>query len=129
MTAAHSSAEHRMRCALTGLRWCLGVVILIEACLFLFGPASRHQFASSHMPTAIRLILGWGEILGSVLLFIPKTSVRGAWLLLAIFLFAVAIHLLHGMTNVGSLVIYSAAAWAVASGRAGNQQTTGGSSD
>jgi hypothetical protein len=104
-------------------------VILIEACLFLFGPASRHQFASSHMPTAIRLILGWGEILGSVLLFIPKTSVRGAWLLLAIFLFAVAIHLLHGMTNVGSLVIYSAAAWAVASGRAGNQQTTGGSSD
>jgi uncharacterized membrane protein YphA (DoxX/SURF4 family) len=104
-------------------------VILTEAAIFLFGAESRHHFAATHMPSAIRFLLGWGEIIGSILLLIPKTSVRGAWLLLAIFLFAIAIHLLHGMTNVGSLVIYSAAAWAVGSGKAGNQQTTGASSD
>ena len=41
-----------------------------------------------------------------------------------IFLFAILIHLLHGMVNVGSLVIYSAAAYAVASTRSVNQNHT-----
>jgi hypothetical protein len=30
---------------------------------------------------------------------------------------AIAIHLLHGIFNVGNLVIYAAAAWAIASGK------------
>ena len=66
------------------------------------------------MPEIVRQILGWSEIIGALLLLIPQTVARGAWFLVGIFVFAIAIHLLHGAYNVGNLVIYSAAAWAIA---------------
>ena len=103
-------AALRTKIALTGLRWTLGVVILVEAVLFVLPPAAR-DFARSHMPNAVRLLLGWGEIVGSILMLIPRNAVRGAWLLFAVFLLAIAIHLIHGMYNAGNLVIYAAAAW------------------
>ena len=109
-------SDARVKNALCVLQWTVGVVILIEAVLFVM-PSARHDFARSHMPDALRLVLGWGEILGSVLLLIPQTVVRGAWVLIAIFVLSIVVHLLHGMYNVGSLVIYAAAAWAVAAGR------------
>ena len=65
----------------------------------------------------MRLVLAWGEIVGCVLFLIPRTAVRGAWLLVAVFVMAILIHLLHGLYNVGNLVIYAAAAFAVAVGR------------
>ena len=101
---------------LTVLQWALGVVILIEAVLFVM-PGAAHDFARTHMPGFVRMVLGFGEIAGSVLLLIPKTAVRGAWLLLAVFVMAVFIHLLHGAYNVGNLVIYAAAAFAIAVGK------------
>jgi type II secretory pathway component PulF len=104
------------RIGLTALQWALGVVILIEAVLFVL-PSAAHDFAHTHMPGFIRLVLGWGEILGSILLLIPGTAIRGAWLLLAIFIMAIFIHLLHGAYNVGNLVIYAAAAFAIAWGK------------
>ncbi|HEY4905043.1 MAG TPA: DoxX family protein [Candidatus Sulfotelmatobacter sp.] len=109
--------EQRMRAALTGLQWTLGLVILIEAVLFVM-PGAAHDFSKTHMPNALRLILGWGEILGAILLLIPRTAIRGAWVLLVIFVLAIFIHVLHGMFNVGYLFIYAAAAWAVATGKA-----------
>ena len=111
--------EPRMK-ALTSLQWTLGLVILIEAVLFVM-PSAGHAFASTHMPNAVRLILGWGEILGAILLLIPQTAVRGAWALVLIFVFAILIHLLHGMFEVGNLVIYTAAAWAIAVGKNSTQ--------
>jgi hypothetical protein len=69
------------------------------------------------MPNAVRLVLGWGEIFGAILLLIPQTAVRGAWVLFLIFVFAILIHLLHGMFEVGNLVIYTSAAWTIAVGR------------
>jgi hypothetical protein len=51
-------------------------------------------------------------------LLIPRTAVRGAWILLAVFVLAIAIHLLHGLFNVGNLVIYVAAASVVVAGKA-----------
>ena len=99
--------------ALTILQWTLGVVILIEAVLFVL-PSAAHEFARTHMPGFVRLVLGWGEIVGCILLLIPKTAIRGAWMLVAVFIMAILIHLLHGAYNVGSLVIYTAAAFAVA---------------
>lgn len=98
------------------LRYALGVVILIEAVLFIL-PSAAHDFARTHMPAFVRMLLGWGEIAGCILLLIPKTAVRGAWLLFAVFVFAILIHLLHGQYNVGNVVIYAAAALAVAIGR------------
>lgn len=98
------------------LRWSLGIVILVEAILFVL-PGAAHGFARTHMPDVVRLILGFGEILGCILLLIPQTVVRGAWLLLAVFVMAILIHLLHGMYGVGNLVVYAAAAFAIAVGK------------
>ena len=102
--------------ALTILQWTLGVVILIEAVLFVL-PSAAHEFSRTHMPGFVRLILGWGEIAGCILLLIPKTAIRGAWLLVAVFVFAILIHLLHGTYSIGSLAIYAAAALAIAIGK------------
>src|SRR5258708_21508291 len=88
--------EHRMKCALTGLQWTLGLVILIEAVLFLM-PSARHDFARTHMPDILRQVPGWGEILGAILLLIPRTAVRGAWVLAGIVFLAIIAPLLHRM--------------------------------
>jgi len=98
---------------LTILRWALGVVILIEAVLFAM-PSAAHDFARTHLPGFVRLVLAWGEIVGCVLLLIPRTAVRGAWVLVAVFVMAILTHLMHGMYGIGNLVIYTAAALAIA---------------
>ena len=115
MTA--SMTAQRTKIALTGLQWTLGLVILVEAILFLL-PNAAHAFASTHLPNIIRMLLGWGKIAGCILMLIPRTAVRGAGVLAAVFLLAIAIHLLHGMYEVGNLAIYTAAAGAVAVGKA-----------
>ena len=97
------------------LKYSLGIVILIEAVMFVL-PSAAHEFSRTHMPGFVRMVLGWGEIAGSVLLLIPKTAIQGAWLLLAVFVMAILIHLLHGMYGIGNLVIYAAAAFAIAVG-------------
>ena len=106
----------RTRTAMTVLQWALGVVILVEAVLFVL-PSAAHEFERTHMPGFIRIVLGFGEILGCILLLIPRTAIRGAWVLLAVFVLAIMIHLLHGAYNVGNLVIYAAAAFAIAIGK------------
>ncbi len=106
----------KTKLGLTVLQWTLGVVILIEAVMFVL-PSAAHDFALTHMPGFVRMILGFGEILGCVLLLIPKTTIRGAWLLLAVFIFAILIHLLHGAYNIGNLAIYAAVAFAIAIGK------------
>ncbi|HEV3305994.1 MAG TPA: hypothetical protein VGZ91_06115 [Candidatus Sulfotelmatobacter sp.] len=106
----------RAKIALTVLQWTLGLVILIEAIQFVM-PAAAHGFAGTHMPNIVRLLLGWGEIAGCILMLIPRTALRGAGLLVAFFVLAIVLHLLHGMYGVGNLAIYAAAAWAVAVGK------------
>lgn len=63
------------KCGLTALRWALGVVILIEAILFVL-PGAAQSFSRTHMPAIVRMILGFGEIVGCVLMLIPQTAVR-----------------------------------------------------
>lgn len=104
------------KCGLTVLRFALAIVVLIEAVMFVL-PGAAHAFARTHMPAFIRLLLGFGEIAGCILLLIPATFVRGAWLLLFIFLMAILLHLLHGQYGIGNVVIYAAAAFAIAVGK------------
>ena len=104
------------KCGMIALRLALGIVILIQAVLFVM-PGAAHEFARTHMPGFVRLVLGFGEIVGALLLLIPGTVVRGAWLLLAVFVMAILLHLLHGLYNVGYLVVYAAAAFAIAVGK------------
>lgn len=117
MSVPNQSRESRARGALAGLKWVLGIVILIEAGIFLLAPEARHEFGRTHLPQILRLLLGWGEMVAAILLLIPRTTVLGAWLLLIIFLVAILVHVVHGMPNVGALVIDSAAAWALAFGK------------
>lgn len=104
------------KCGMIALRLALGIVILIQAVLFVM-PGAAHEFARTHMPGFVRLVLGFGEIAGALLLLIPRTVVRGAWLLLAVFVMAILLHLLHGLYGVGNLVVYAAAAFAIAVGK------------
>lgn len=104
------------KCGMIALRLALGIVILIEAVMFVL-PGAAHEFSRTHMPAFVRMVLGFGEIAGSLLLLIPGTVVRGAWLLLAVFVMAILLHLLHGMYGVGNLVVYAAAAFAIAVGK------------
>lgn len=104
------------KCGMIALRFALGIVILIEAVMFVM-PGAAHEFGRTHMPGFVRLVLGFGEIAGAVLLLIPATVVRGAWLLLAVFVMAILLHLLHGLYGVGNLAVYAAAAFAIAVGR------------
>ena len=67
----------KTKVALTVLQWALGAVILLESVLFVM-PSAGHEFARTHMPGFVRLLLGWGEIVGCILLLIPRTAVRGA---------------------------------------------------
>ena len=101
------------KCGMLALRLALGIVILIQAVLFVM-PGAAHEFARTHMPGFVRMLLGIGEIAGALLLLIPGTVVRGAWLLLAVFVMAIFLHLLHGLYGVGNLVVYAAAAFAIA---------------
>lgn len=103
------------KCGMTTLRWALGIVILIQAVMFVL-PGAAHEFSRTHMPGFVRMVLGLGEIAGCVLMLIPATVARGAWLLLAVFVMAILLHLLHGLYGIGNLVIYAAAAFAIAAG-------------
>ena len=104
------------QCGMTVLRWSLGMVILIQAVMFVL-PSAAHDSARMHLPGFVRLVLGFGEIIGGVLMLIPQTAVRGAWLLLAVFVMGILIHLRHGMYGIGNLVICAAAAFAIAADR------------
>jgi hypothetical protein len=106
--------EARVRNAITVLQWSLGMVVLVEAAPLVI-PSARHGFSKTGLPDALRLLLGWGEIVGAVLFLIPKTLLAGGWILGGTFLLAIAVHLLHGMWNVGALVVYAAVVWAVIS--------------
>lgn len=115
--------DHRVKTAITVLQCTLGIVILIEAILFVL-PGARHEFVRTHMPDIVRQVLGWGEIIGAILLLIPRTAVRGAWLLVALFALAIVVHVVHGLFNVGNLVIYTAVAWAIASAKSESKERT-----
>lgn len=104
------------KCGMIALRLALGIVILIEAVMFVM-PGAAHEFSRTHMPGFVRLVVGFGEIAGAILLLIPATAVRGAWLLLAVFVMAILLHLLHGLYGIGNLVVYAAAAFAIAVAR------------
>jgi thiosulfate reductase cytochrome b subunit len=107
----------RAGCGLLGLKWVLGLVILVQAATFAFSPASAHAFARTGLPNFIRLALAWAEMAAAVVFLIPRATIAGGWLLLVVLASAVVLHLLHGWLDVGGLLIYAAATWAVMSGK------------
>ena len=112
-----AATKSRFPCAIVILRWCVGLVVLIESCLFVFSPGSIHAFAKSGLPHLVRPILGGAEIIAAILFLIPPTRTIGGRALLAIFVAAALIHILHGQPDIGNLVIYGAAVYAVLAAR------------
>jgi hypothetical protein len=105
-------ANH-LRNAISILYWSVGLVVLIESCLFVFSASRGHAFAKSGMPQLIRPILGGSEIIAALIFLIPPARTVGGYALLVIFAVAGLIHILHGQLDVGGLVVYAAAVYTV----------------
>ncbi len=104
-----SANPHRQ--AVQVLRWVLGLVVLWESCLFLrrtILEVSRSGHLGVH--SWIFLVLATAEIIAAAMFLAPGVRVAGGYLLLVVFVFAAAFHVLHGeFSVVGGLAIYAAA--------------------
>ncbi len=107
--------QDRTRTAPIILRWVLGLVLLEQSARFAFSAGAARAFAATGMPNVVHLGLAWAEMVASVIFLIPKATamIIGGWLLLTVLGFAIVVHLLHGWFDVGILVLYAAATWAV----------------
>jgi hypothetical protein len=93
--------------AILGLQWTLGVVVFAEAALLVFsGPAPAVH--SLGVPRVVLTALALAEMVAAALFLIPRTVVIGGVGLTVVFALAIVIHILHGQTNVGGLIVYTA---------------------
>jgi DoxX-like family len=102
------NAEVR-RMAIPGLRWTLGLVLILESLRLALDTTAARHFANAGMPQWLRPALAWPEIVAAILFLVPLTTMLGGYLLLAVFLAAAALHFLHGEFQVGGLVVYAMA--------------------
>lgn len=96
--------------AIPGLRWTLGLVVLLQSFQFAFSPSAIRHFAQTGLPQWVRPALAGSEIIAALLFLIPAASVVGSYSLLAVFAIAIAVHFLHGQFDVGGLLVYGMAA-------------------
>lgn len=101
-------SRSRKDIAIVVLRLVLGTVVLAQSFVFLFGGESEMFFARHGLLDAVRLVLGWSEVLAAILFLLPPTLVVGAWFLLVVFAGAIFLHLAHGQFEVGGLLVYGA---------------------
>jgi hypothetical protein len=106
-------STNRLKNAICILYWSVGLVVLIESCLFVFSSSRAHAFAKSGMPQVIRPVLGGAEIIAALLFLIPPARTIGGYFLLIIFTLAALIHIVHGQTDVGGLVVCAAGVYTV----------------
>jgi hypothetical protein len=102
-------SQQLQKFAITGLRWSVGVVVLLESIRLTFSPSAIQHFAKMGHSPWIRLALSGGEIVAAILFLIPPANLTGGCLLVFIFAIAAVLHLLHGEFDVGNLIIYSMA--------------------
>jgi hypothetical protein len=112
-----STTKDRLPPALRILQWVLGLVILAESARFACSPGAAHSFAKTGLPDFIRLGLAWAQIAAAILFLVPRARAVGGWFLIVVLVLAIVIHLVHGWFDVGALVAYAAATWAVMAGK------------
>ena len=98
---------------IVALRLCLGLVVLAQSLIFIFGRESAQFFARHGFPNVMRLALGWAEFAAALLFLLPVTTAIGGWVLIAVFSLAILFHLIHGQFEVGGLLVYATAALVV----------------
>lgn len=95
------------------LRYVLGTVVLVQSVrvALYYQEVAR----SSHIPFPAEIVLGLAvvEALGALLFMLPWTFKIGAWMLLAVLMFAVVVHTIHGQFEGASMLIYAAGVLAV----------------
>ena len=96
--------------AIPGLRWTLGLIVLLQAFHFAFSPSAIHHFAQTGFPRWIRPALAGSEITAALLFLMPAASVAGSYLLLFISAIAIVVHFHRGQFDVGALIVYGTAA-------------------
>jgi len=101
-------SEARNKFAMAGLKWTLGLVVLVES-LQLALAHEGYFFAQNALLHHVRPVIAWSEAVAAVLFLVPYATRAGAWLLLAIFGLAGLIHVLHGQMEVGGLLVYAMA--------------------
>jgi hypothetical protein len=94
------------RSSMVGLRWTLGVVVLLESLHLVLSNRVGTEAARHGLPLRVRVALGGIEILAAILFLVPSMSVLGGYLLLIVFALAILIHSLHGQFDVGPLLVY-----------------------
>jgi hypothetical protein len=101
--------QQRKHFAISGLRWTLGVIVLLESVHFAFSPSALHYFAKIGLPQWTGPALAGSEIIAALLFLAPATSLVGGYLLLFTFSIAVTVHCLQGEFDVGNLIVYGMA--------------------
>jgi uncharacterized membrane protein YphA (DoxX/SURF4 family) len=111
----------QVRGSITVLRIVLGVVVLVQSIQALLpSELPRHGW----LMTRILPVLAGVEILGALLILVPRAARIGATILIPVFAAAALLHLLHGSWNVGGLVVYAACAGVVLASMAPARVTT-----
>jgi len=105
--------RQRLSCAILILYWSVGLVVFIESCLFVFWASRGRSFEHSGLPHFIRPVLGGAEIIAALLFLIPPARQTGGRVLLVVFAVAALIHLVHRQWDIGGLIVYGAAVYAV----------------
>jgi uncharacterized membrane protein YphA (DoxX/SURF4 family) len=105
--------QNASKLARTGLQYSLGLVLIYECCRLLFSSASPHI----PLPHVLLKALAAVELLGAILFLIPAAVLLGGRLLLATFVVAAVVHIVHGQPDVGYLVIYAMAVLTITTGR------------
>lgn len=104
------------RVSLILLRWVLGLVVLWQSWRFATSAGAVREVAHIGLPHWTPAVLGGAEIAAAILFLLPKAGRVGGYLLLAIFLLAILIHVLHRQFEVGPLLVYAAAVFACLAG-------------
>jgi len=100
----------RMRASITLLRIVFGTVVLVQSIqAMLPGETIRH----GGLMGRILPVFAGVEILGGLLILVPRAARAGAIFLIPVFVAAAVLHVLHGSWNVGGLVVYAACAGVV----------------
>lgn len=82
--------------AIPGLRWVVGLVVLLESARFALSPNTAHEVAKIGLPPWIPSVLGGSEVIAALLFLVPPTTMAGGYALLAIFAIAIVIHFFTG---------------------------------
>ena len=88
-------------------------IALIQAAAFLFALYGSENSPHKNSLFWIQSVLAVCEVVAAMLFLIPRMFFLGVWALLAVFVFAVLLHVAHSDFNVSSLLVYAVAAMVV----------------